>query len=140
MAGETPALGDSGAGMKAVAAGVEQCGNCSASCPLTWVPVPHISVSVWPSPPPLHRQPVTVPLARLASWHRTPQGHKTGMRHRTLRVCGSVSVQPLLAARPSVWPSPTHLAQHLLRLTIENSKVGERGSYSRWMTVWSPID
>lgn len=45
------------------------------------------------------------------------------MRHRTLRICGSVSVQPLLSARPVVWPSPTHLSQYLLRLGVDNSKV-----------------
>ncbi|GIL73935.1 hypothetical protein Vretimale_5119 [Volvox reticuliferus] len=61
-------------------------------------------------------------------WYGEPavSGAKGSMRHRTLRVCGSVSVQPLLAARPTVWPSPTHLSHYLLRLAIDNSKEGER--------------
>ncbi|GIL54165.1 hypothetical protein Vafri_9740 [Volvox africanus] len=61
-------------------------------------------------------------------WYGEPavSGAKGSMRYRTLRVCGSVSVQPLLAARPTVWPSPTHLSHYLLRLAIDNNKEGER--------------
>ncbi|PNW88325.1 hypothetical protein CHLRE_01g024400v5 [Chlamydomonas reinhardtii] len=59
-------------------------------------------------------------------WYGEPAAPKSGMRHRTLRICGSVSVQPLLSARPVVWPSPTHLSQYLLRLGVDNSKDAER--------------
>ncbi|KAG2449122.1 hypothetical protein HYH02_005870 [Chlamydomonas schloesseri] len=59
-------------------------------------------------------------------WYGEPVAPKGGMRHRTLRICGSVSVQPLLSARPVVWPSPTHLSQYLLRLGVDNSKDAER--------------
>ncbi|GLC57223.1 hypothetical protein PLESTB_001201000 [Pleodorina starrii] len=61
-------------------------------------------------------------------WYGEPAipGAKGAMRHRTLRICGSVAVQPLLAARPTVWPSPTHLSHSLLRLAVDNSKEGER--------------
>ncbi|KXZ49490.1 hypothetical protein GPECTOR_21g716 [Gonium pectorale] len=59
-------------------------------------------------------------------WYGEPSAPKCGMRHRTLRVCGSIAVQPLLAARPFVWPSPTHLSHCQLRLAIDNSKDGER--------------
>ncbi|GFR51289.1 hypothetical protein Agub_g13649, partial [Astrephomene gubernaculifera] len=71
-------------------------------------------------------------------WYGEPAAVKCGMRHRTLRICGSVSVQPLLAARPAVWPSPTRLSHHQLRLAIDNSKEGERVVLQQLAAVTAP--
>ncbi|KAG2489318.1 hypothetical protein HYH03_012150 [Edaphochlamys debaryana] len=71
-------------------------------------------------------------------WYGEPSAPRSGMRHRTLRMCGSVAVQPLLAARPTVWPSPTHLSHHLLRLGVDDSKEGERVLLQQVAAVTAP--
>ncbi|PNH07473.1 Trafficking protein particle complex subunit 8 [Tetrabaena socialis] len=72
-------------------------------------------------------------------WYGEPVASKGGMRHRTLRICGSVSVLPLLSARPSVFPSPTALSHHMVRLAVDNSKDGERVVLQQLAAVTVPL-